>query len=101
MGAKRAQRVANVPNRKGLSLVLHCQNVPKSRTMTTDEPRAFNAAPADDDFRRPAQGPGTVAVPVTPEPSTSAGRPREIGGRDGPEPTRFGDWEKAGRCIDF
>jgi hypothetical protein len=27
--------------------------------------------------------------------------PREIGGREGPEPTRFGDWEKAGRCIDF
>ena len=27
--------------------------------------------------------------------------PREIGGRDGPEPTRFGDWEKNGRCIDF
>ena len=27
--------------------------------------------------------------------------PREIGGRDGPDPTRFGDWEKAGRCIDF
>ena len=27
--------------------------------------------------------------------------PREIGGPKGPEPTRFGDWEKAGRCIDF
>jgi hypothetical protein len=27
--------------------------------------------------------------------------PREIGGREGPEPTRFGDWEKSGRCIDF
>lgn len=27
--------------------------------------------------------------------------PREIGGRDGPDPTRYGDWEKAGRCIDF
>ena len=25
----------------------------------------------------------------------------EVGGREGPEPTRFGDWEKAGRCIDF
>lgn len=25
----------------------------------------------------------------------------EHGGRDGPEPTRFGDWEKNGRCIDF
>jgi len=27
--------------------------------------------------------------------------PQELGGRDGPEPTRFGDWEKNGRCIDF
>jgi hypothetical protein len=26
---------------------------------------------------------------------------REIGGREGPEPTRFGDWELRGRCIDF
>ncbi|MEO8010080.1 MAG: DUF1674 domain-containing protein [Dokdonella sp.] len=25
----------------------------------------------------------------------------EVGGRDGPEPTRYGDWEKDGRCIDF
>jgi len=27
--------------------------------------------------------------------------PREIGGREGPEPTRYRDWEKNGRCIDF
>jgi hypothetical protein len=26
---------------------------------------------------------------------------REIGGPKGPEPTRFGDWERAGRCVDF
>ncbi len=26
---------------------------------------------------------------------------REIGGRPGPEPTRYGDWEKGGQCIDF
>ena len=26
---------------------------------------------------------------------------REHGGREGPDPTRFGDWEKGGRCIDF
>jgi hypothetical protein len=25
----------------------------------------------------------------------------EFGGRKGPEPTRYGDWEKNGRCIDF
>jgi hypothetical protein len=28
-------------------------------------------------------------------------KPRELGGREGPEPTRFGDWELRGRCIDF
>jgi len=28
-------------------------------------------------------------------------RPREYGGPKGKEPTRFGDWEKNGRCIDF
>lgn len=27
--------------------------------------------------------------------------PPEVGGPEGPEPTRYGDWEKAGRCIDF
>lgn len=27
--------------------------------------------------------------------------PVEIGGRKGPDPTRYGDWEKGGRCIDF
>ena len=26
---------------------------------------------------------------------------KEIGGPSGPEPTRYGDWEKNGRCIDF
>jgi hypothetical protein len=25
----------------------------------------------------------------------------EIGGPKGPEPTRFGDWERNGRCSDF
>lgn len=25
----------------------------------------------------------------------------EVGGPQGPEPTRFGDWEKGGRCSDF
>jgi hypothetical protein len=34
-------------------------------------------------------------------PSAVADRPKEIGGRGGLDPTRYGDWEKAGRCIDF
>jgi hypothetical protein len=27
--------------------------------------------------------------------------PKELGGRKGPEPTRYGDWEKGGLAIDF
>ncbi|MBD0865980.1 MAG: DUF1674 domain-containing protein [Rhodobacteraceae bacterium] len=27
--------------------------------------------------------------------------PKELGGRDGPEPVRYGDWEKNGLVIDF
>jgi hypothetical protein len=27
--------------------------------------------------------------------------PGEVDGPPGPEPTRFGDWEKGGRCSDF
>ena len=27
--------------------------------------------------------------------------PQEIGGSKRPEPTRYGDWEIAGKCVDF
>ncbi|MEL6522518.1 MAG: DUF1674 domain-containing protein [Pseudomonadota bacterium] len=27
--------------------------------------------------------------------------PKELGGRDGPDPARYGDWEKKGIAIDF
>ena len=30
-----------------------------------------------------------------------APRPVEIEGPTGPEPTRYGDWERRGRCVDF
>ena len=30
-----------------------------------------------------------------------AALPTELGGRDGPEPVRYGDWEKKGLAIDF
>ena len=35
------------------------------------------------------------------KPSNSLSSQREIGGPKGPEPTRYGDWEKNGRCSDF
>ncbi len=30
-----------------------------------------------------------------------ADMPVELGGRDGPEPVRFGDWERKGIAVDF
>ena len=39
--------------------------------------------------------------PVPPAPPAKDERPVEIGGRKGPDPTRYGDWELNGRCIDF
>lgn len=41
------------------------------------------------------------AAPQDSKPEAAVDPPVEIGGRDGPEPTRYGDWEKNGRCIDF
>jgi hypothetical protein len=46
-----------------------------------------------------AQPAGQGAQPATE--SAALPQPREVGGREGPEPTRFGDWELRGRCIDF
>ncbi|MDE2136989.1 MAG: DUF1674 domain-containing protein [Gammaproteobacteria bacterium] len=43
-----------------------------------------------------------VPAPVSGDPAAAPpARAREIGGVAGPDPTRFGDWEKNGRCIDF
>jgi hypothetical protein len=44
----------------------------------------------------PAPAPAAGGAPQAPDAPV-----RELGGREGPEPTRFGDWEKNGRCIDF
>ena len=44
--------------------------------------------------------------PADPAPSPEPETPvqpamREIGGRDGPDPVRYGDWEKGGVAVDF
>ena len=35
------------------------------------------------------------------EAAASQGTAKEIGGQSGPDPTRYGDWEKAGIVSDF
>ncbi|HEY5802748.1 MAG TPA: DUF1674 domain-containing protein [Lysobacter sp.] len=48
----------------------------------------------------PVEAPEADSTPQ-PAPLTDPNKPKEHGGREGPEPTRYGDWEKNGRCIDF
>ena len=54
---------------------------------------------------QPASKPGekTVESPSAPAKpgDQSAQKPVEIGGPAGPDPTRYGDWERNGRCTDF
>ncbi len=52
-----------------------------------DLPPAAQRALAEAEERRRAAKPAAL--------------PAELGGRDGPEPVRFGDWEKKGIAIDF
>lgn len=47
------------------------------------------------------QGQSDPVPPVEEKSVPELVAPAEIGGRDGPDPTRYGDWEKNGRCIDF
>jgi hypothetical protein len=48
-----------------------------------------------------AEPPQAVLPPEPPAGVSEEIPSGEIGGPTGPEPTRFGDWEKKGRCIDF
>ena len=52
--------------------------------------------PSDD----PPSDPSTDA-PIGQDDSGIETLPPELGGQKGPEPTRYGDWEKGGRCTDF
>lgn len=63
--------------------------MPEETPNTQDLPEAAKRALAEADERRKAAADNAGATPV------------ELGGRDGPEPVRFGDWEKKGLAVDF
>ena len=46
------------------------------------------------------KSPEAQPEPPDPKPAKPA-LPKEIGGPKGPEPTRYGDWERNGRVSDF
>jgi hypothetical protein len=73
-----------------------------------DKPRAFSqtsirdasARPSGSAPVRPESTPVAVDAKLDPR-AAAANLPKELGGPKGPEPTRFGDWEHNGRCVDF
>jgi shikimate dehydrogenase len=66
--------------------------VPAATPRASVEPTANHAQAA-----LPAQ----AELPA-PAAATSGNTPLpQAGGPPGPDPTRYGDWEKSGRCIDF
>lgn len=48
-----------------------------------------------------SSSPDATLAPANPEAPAEHKPSPEIGGPAGPEPTRYGDWERKGRCIDF
>ena len=55
--------------------------------ISNDLPEAAKRALAEAETRRKKQGEFTL--------------PTELGGRKGPEPVHFGDWERKGIAVDF
>ncbi|MGG5810171.1 DUF1674 domain-containing protein [Falsiroseomonas sp. CW058] len=54
--------------------------------------------PPDNDMPLPGDPP---PPPVGDPPAEAPMRLKELGGPAGPEPTRYGDWERKGRVSDF
>ena len=64
---------------------------PKPRTASVEPLKEAPPAAA-----KPAAGKSAETPAEKP-----AGKPKELGGPSGPEPTRYGDWERKGICVDF
>jgi hypothetical protein len=52
------------------------------------------------DVKNQSPKPPSAPLPKSGKPDPVAVS-REIGGRNGPDPTRYGDWERNGKCVDF
>ena len=68
-----------------------------------DEPAQLPVNPAEKvDAKRLAEMKAEAAGAAAREAAEARGEGTgEIGGPKGLEPTRYGDWEKSGRCVDF
>ena len=78
------------------TLNLEVENVPETSKNDKDSAKVTPDAKSDDSPNSDATSDAAAA-----RASTKTDKPAEYGGQQGPEPTRYGDWEKNGRCTDF
>lgn len=69
---------------------------PKARQAATEPLQAGPKPETAPEAARKAMDKAEQAKPAKP-----AEKPKELGGPSGPEPTRYGDWERKGICVDF
>ena len=67
----------------------------KKFTASKPKPRQSPVAPLQESRATPAKEAGQAEAQKPSE------KPKELGGPSGPEPTRYGDWERKGICVDF
>jgi hypothetical protein len=60
-----------------------------------------DASAAPQSVQNAADSASQMSDPQAADAADDPNRPKELGGPKGPEPTRFGDWERDGRCVDF
>ena len=82
MFKKLKKRITNFGTRSG-----ETQSVPEARGQDAKSLAEMKADAAGEKWREQAEARGE--------------KPLETGGPKGLEPTRYGDWERAGRCVDF
>ena len=94
---------ATAPEGDANSLLLELEKAQLDATASMASPKPYLTTGID--ARRKAElmaeDTANALTKVNSDQTRDGDRPVEIGGPKGLEPTRYGDWEKAGRCIDF
>ena len=80
-----------------------CYNrpMPKAKTSAPAQSGSTETGPGHSGPGQTKARPKTEANPRTEAGSRTKAGAKETGGPEGPDPTRYGDWERKGICVDF
>ncbi|KAJ0181925.1 hypothetical protein K1T71_002647 [Dendrolimus kikuchii] len=76
-------------------------NKGESKRLAEFRKKLRETTPIDDLGDQPLMHPAQKDDPLPPWPENTNPHTGEVGGPRGPEPTRYGDWERKGRVSDF